>query len=90
VMELQQAREPQGIRVLQVAPVPQEFQDKLPIRAQREIQGNKVRRGPREILVLLVISALLVILVPQAPRVAKDKQQTRARLGRLVRQDRLV
>lgn len=90
MMELQQAREPQEIRALQVARAPQEFQDKQQIRAQREIQGNKVRRGQREILVLLVISALLVILGPQVPRAFKDKPRIRARLDRLVLQDRLV
>ena len=87
MMELQQARELQGIRGLQVAPVPQEFQEKPPIRGQQEIRE---RRDLQEILALLVISALLVILAPQAPRVAKDKQRIRAPLGLLVRQDRLV
>ena len=89
-MELQQALEPQGTRALQVAPAPQEFQEKPPIRVQRGIRGNKVRRGQREILVLLVISALLVILGPQVPRVVQDKPRIRERLDRLVQKDRLV
>ena len=80
-MELQQAREPQGTRGPLVALAPQVFQDKPPTRARRETQENKVRRGPREILVLLVISGLLVILVPRGLQVAQDKPQTRVRQG---------
>ena len=87
VMELQQAREQQGIRVLQVAQVPQEFQEKLPILGQREIRE---RRDLQEIKALLVISALLVILVPQGLRVQTVSRETRGRRGRLVRQDQLV
>jgi hypothetical protein len=86
-MDVQQIRGQRGTRGLLVAPVPQEFQEKPPIRGQREIRE---RRDLQEILALLVISALLVILVPQAPRVFQDKQRIRARLDRLVWQDRLV
>lgn len=78
MMGVQQAREPQGIRGPLVALVPQVFQDKPQIRARREI---RVRRGPREILVLLVISALLVSLVPRGLQVAQDKPQTLVRRG---------
>jgi hypothetical protein len=80
-MELQQAREQQGIRALLGVLVPQVFQDKPPILARREI---RVIRDLQEILALLVISALLVILVPRGLLAAQDKPQIRAQRGRLV------